>query len=103
MGAKTAAAVGTISLTLSGSGTAVVVFGNPHTGGAVNLRLDSTEISSACAQTYYKTASFAFTDGQVMQLSEVKGIMLFHSVSFECDYSCTIGQGQSGGTTTILL
>merc|ERR1711865_924250 len=98
-------AVGAISLTLSGSGTATVVFGNPYpgynntgyeincggdchgenvtNGGTVKLSLDTTEIASLSANTNPQEATFVFTDGQVMKIEEIDtAIILFYSISF---------------------
>merc|ERR1711865_276142 len=83
-GWKSGNAVGAIRLTLSGSGTAVVVFGNPHTGGTVKLSLDTTEIASVGANTNSRVATFAFTDGQVVKIEEFNAIIVFYSISFAC-------------------
>ena len=82
-------AVGSISLALTGSGRATIAFGSAFHSSPTVLYLDDIEISSASANTNHHEATFSFTDGQVLRLSEDYGIILFHSISFECRCAVT--------------
>ena len=86
-------ALPTISLTLSGSGTTTVTFGNPASTGSTKLYLDSVEISSASAQTNSQVSTFGFSNGQILKLEQSfnpNSILLFHSISFQCDSDVSI-------------
>jgi hypothetical protein len=81
---------GSISLTLAGSGTVTIDYGNPNTAGTVKLYLNDDVVDTAEANTDHKQAQITFQAGDVLKLTEHEAIIAIHSVSFSCHDVSTV-------------
>ena len=70
--------------TLVGSGELTLSFGNPFVKGVVTAYLNDQKIAEAARRTTNKEVTATFSDGDVLKVEEANGIIVVHSVSFEC-------------------
>ena len=70
-GYATGAAIGTISATFLGSGSAVLNYGNCYFQGQVVVSLSGKEISRVGAFVFEKEISFNFAKGDILELKEI--------------------------------
>ena len=79
-------AVGTVSTTLRGNGSATLDFGNCWNGGKVKVYLNDQVVASAQKMTYSKTVAFNFQDGDVLKLrDEGDGArIVINQITFSC-------------------
>ena len=64
-------AIGTISATFHGSGSAVLNYGNCYFQGLVVVSLNGKEISRVGAFVFEKEISFNFAKGDILELKEI--------------------------------
>ena len=76
--------VGSAHTVLTGSGQAVVNFGNCYNSGVVTLFLNDEVISSAEGDVKNKVVKFPFSSGGVLKITEHLAIMKLNSLEIKC-------------------
>ena len=76
--------LGAIWATLKGYGTATLVFGNCYQGGHVKVYLNNKLIGNAPPNMKKLKATFPYSKGDVLTLTEDHGIIKLHELSFNC-------------------
>jgi hypothetical protein len=90
-GATAGTAIGVISRTMSGTGTATLTYGNcGTTGGTAVVTLAGDVISSATIDTK-KEIVFSFTDGELLEIKELSSIIKMYAFKVSCK-ACEAGK-----------
>jgi len=89
---------GVVSITLNGTGSATLNFGNCNEVGTVTAYLNGASISSAAANNMYTNVEFAFTDGALPEIKELQGIIKINSFSRSACEACAAGKFRTQDT-----
>ena len=76
--------VGSLHIVLTGSGQAVMSYGNCYESGVVKLFLNGELISSAQGNVKNKVQEFRFSSGDVLKITEQDGIIKLNSFEIKC-------------------